>query len=96
MDPIPTDGCAIHYLSHYAVVRQNKATTNIRIIYDALAKTTGPSLNDYLYTGPKFDQRIMDILLRIRTSKITLTADIERAFFQIFVEERDQDVLRFF
>ena len=37
----------------------------------------------------------MDILLRIRTSRIALTADIERAFLQIRVNKRDQDVLRF-
>lgn len=37
----------------------------------------------------------MDILLRFRTSRIALTADIERAFLQICVDERDQDVLRF-
>ena len=94
-DPTPTDGRAVHYLPHHAVVRQDKATTKIRIVYDASAKTTGPSLNDCLYIGPKFDQRIMDILLRFRTSRIALTADIERAFLQIGVDERDQDVLRF-
>ena len=76
-DPTPTDGRAVHYLPHHAVVRQDKATTKIRIVYDASAKTTGPSLNDCLYTGPKFDQKIMDILLRFRTSRIALTADIE-------------------
>ena len=94
-DPEPPDGHAVHYLPHHAVVRQDKVTTKLRIVYDALAKTTGPSLNDCLYTGPKFDQRIMDILLRFRTSKIALMADIERAFLQVRVEERDQDVLRF-
>ena len=94
-DPTPTDGRAVHYLPHQAVVRQDKATTKIQIVYDASAKTTGPSLNDCLYTGPKFDQRIMDILLRFRTSRIALTADIERAFLQICVDEGDQDVLRF-
>ena len=94
-DPTPTDGRVVHYLPHHAVVRQDKATTKMRIVYDASARTTGPSLNDCLYTGPKFDQRILDILLRFRTSKIALTADIERAFLQICVDERDQDVLRF-
>ena len=94
-DPTPTDGCAVHYLPHHAVVRQDKVTTKIRIVYDASAKTTGPSLNDCLYTSPKFDQKIMDILLRFRTSRIALTADIEQAFLQICVDERDQDVLWF-
>ena len=77
------------------MVRQDKATTNVKIVYDASAKTIGPSLNDCLYTGPKFDQRIMDILLRFQTSRIVMTADIERAFLQICVDKQDQDVLRF-
>ena len=85
----------MHYLPHHAVLRQDKATTKTRIVYDASAKTTGPSLNDCLYAGPKFDERIMDILLRFQASRIALTADIERAFLQIGVDEQDQDVLRF-
>ena len=92
--PPPPDR-TVHYLPHHAVVRQDKATTKVRIVYDASAKSNGPSLNDCLYTGPKFDQKIMDILLRVRTSRIALTADIERAFLQIGIDERDQDSLRF-
>jgi len=64
-NPRPTDGRAVHYLPHHAIVRQDKKTTKLRVVYDASAKSTGPSLNDCLYTGPKFDQRIMDILLQI-------------------------------
>ena len=67
----------------------------LRVVYDASAKSTGPSLNDCLYTGPKFDQKIMDILLRFRTVKVALTADIERAFLMISICERDRDALWF-
>jgi len=70
----------LHYLSHHTVVREDKKTTKLRIVYDASVKTNGPSLNDCLYTGPKFGQKIMDIIIRFRTHKIALTADIERAF----------------
>lgn len=54
----------MHYLPHHAVVRQDKETTKIRVVYDASARSGGPSLNDCLHTGPKFNQRILEILLR--------------------------------
>ena len=85
----------VHYLPHHAVIRRDKETTKLRIVYDASARSNGPSLNDCLYTGPKFDQRIMDILLRFRTHRVALTADIEKAFLMVSMSEGDRDVLRF-
>ena len=85
----------VHYLPHHAVLREDKATTKLRIVYDASSKTCGPSLNDCLYTGPKSGQKIMDILLRFRTHRIAMAADIEKAFLMISVRKEDRDVLRF-
>ena len=85
----------VHYLPHHAVIRQDKQTTKLRIVFDALAKCDGPSLNECLYTGPKFDQSILDILLRFRTHQVALTADIEKAFLMVSISEQDRDVLRF-
>ena len=85
----------IHYLPRHPVVREDKTTTKLRIVYDASAKTCGPSLNDCLYAGPKFGQSIMDILLRFRTHRTALAADIEKAFLMISVVPHDRDVLRF-
>ena len=85
----------IHYLPHHAVIRQDKETSKLRIVYDASARANGPSLNDCLHIGPKFDQRIMDILLRFRTHRVAVIADIEKAFLMVSVTERDRDVLRF-
>ncbi len=64
-------------------------------MYDASAKEHGPSLNSCLYTGPKFDQQIMDILMTFRTHKVALTADIEKAFLMVAMSPLDRDVLRF-
>ena len=88
-------GGQVHYLPHHAVVRSDKTTTKLRIVYDASARTNGPSLNDCLYTGPKFDQKILDILLRFRVHRVALTGDIEKAFLMISMAEKDRDVLRF-
>lgn len=85
----------IHYLPHHAIVRQQKETTKIRVVYDASARCGGPSLNDCLHTGPKFHQKIFNILLRFRAHRIAVTADIEKAFLMIEMAVKDRDALRF-
>jgi hypothetical protein len=44
----------VHYLPHHAVIRHDRETTKLRIVYDASAKADGPSFNNCLYTGPNF------------------------------------------
>ena len=36
----------------HPIVREDKQTTKVRIVYDASAKSTGPALNDCRYAGP--------------------------------------------
>ncbi len=69
-----------HYLPHHAVIRCDKDTTKLRIVYDASAKTTGPSLNDCLYVGPPFGQYIFGIILRFCVHSVAL-ASIATRFY---------------
>ena len=85
----------IHYIPHHAVIRRDKKTTKLRIVYDASARSAGPSLNDCLYAGPSFGQNILDIILRFRMYMIALIGDIEKAFLMVSVAPEDRDVLRF-
>ena len=85
----------VHYLPHHAVIRHDKETTKLRVVYDASARSGGPSLNDCLYTGPKFNQNVCNILLRYRSYQVALTADIEKAFLMISIDKGDRDALRF-
>ncbi|KAL5490750.1 hypothetical protein EMCRGX_G015929, partial [Ephydatia muelleri] len=85
----------VHYLPHHGVIRDDKQTTKLRIVYDASAKEGGPSLNDCLYAGPPFGQFIFDILVRFRLHQVALVADIEKAFLMVSVAKKDMDVLRF-
>ena len=85
----------IHYSPHHAVTKQDSQTTKVRVVYDASTCSGGPSLNDCLHVGPKFSQKILEILLRIRVHKVAVVADIEKAFLMISINERDRNALRF-
>ena len=67
IEPVPEEEASPvreHYLPHHAVVRQDETTTKLRIVYYASAKSDGPSLNECLHKGLKFNQLIFDLLLR--------------------------------
>ena len=85
----------VHYLPHHAVVQQDKTTTRLRIVYNASAKCDGPSLNECLHKGPKFNQLILDLLLWFQSYRIALTTYVEKALLMIAIDDNDRDVLRF-
>ena len=78
-----------HYLPHHTVVRRDKATTKVRVVYDASAKAEGSSLNECLHVGPKFSQNMLELLIKFRIFQIALIADIEKAFLMISVAPKD-------
>ena len=53
----------VHYIPHHEVIRVDKETTKLCVVYDASAKvqSTTPSLNDSLYAGPPLSSLIYDI-----------------------------------
>ena len=86
----------VHYLPHHPVIRQDKLTTKVRVVYDASAKVgKAPSLNECLHAGPSLIEHITDILLRFRIHRVALIGDIEKAFLMVGINESDRDVLRF-
>lgn len=86
----------VHYLPHHPVIRRDKHTTKVRVVYDASSKGPGGlSLNDCLYAGPSLNENIADILLKFRSYKTAVVGDIEKAFLMVSVAEDDRDVLRF-
>ena len=55
----------VHYLPHHPLVRLDRQTTKVRVVYDTSARRNGgPSLNDCLYSGPLLSETISDILVR--------------------------------
>lgn len=83
------------YLPHHAVTREASTTTKVRVVFDGSAKTTnGKSLNDNLLNGPKQQDNLFNILVRFRTHKYGIAADISKMYRQIMLDERDYDYHR--
>ena len=54
----------VMYLPHRGVVKEDKSSTKLRVVFDASAKLTGElSLNDVLYKGPCLTPLLYDVLL---------------------------------
>ena len=85
----------MHYMPHHMVVRKYKATTKLRVVYDASTNSVGLSLNDCLFVGPSLNKKILDALLRFRIYPILIVAVIEEAFLMVSITETDRDALRF-
>lgn len=85
-----------YYLPHHAVIKEDKATTKLRVVFDASAHEVGsPSLNDCLLPGPNLNPDLLTVLVRFRFHPIAFMSDITKAFLQISIAEEDRDVLRF-
>ena len=54
-----------------------------------------PSLNDCLNPGPPFLNDLCSILLRFRQYNFAFSADIEKAFLHVYLDEVDRDFTRF-
>ena len=100
IEPVPEnergDPGMVTYLPHREVVRPEKITTKVRVVFDASAKyRNGVSLNDVLYKGPCLNPLLFDSLLSFRSHPIAVCADIEKAYTQIEVDPAHRDFMRF-
>ncbi|XP_070516626.1 uncharacterized protein [Cardiocondyla obscurior] len=78
-------------MPHHAVFKETSNTTKVRIVFDASAKSSnGISLNDLLMVGPTIQDKLLSHLIRFRTYNYVISADVEKMYRQILVNERDR------
>ena len=85
------------YIPHKPVIREEAASTKIRVVYDASAKAhpNAVSLNDCLYPGPSLQNKLWNVLVRSRIHPVAVVGDLKKAFLQVRIREADRDALRF-
>ena len=95
LDLTSGDG-SVRYLPHHAVFRADRQTTKCRIVFDASAREQdNVSLNDCVLPGPALQPNLASVLIRFRTHRIGMMADVEKMYLQIKLSPKDQDVHRY-
>ncbi|XP_028416851.1 uncharacterized protein LOC114541063 [Dendronephthya gigantea] len=83
------------FLPHFPVIREDKSTTKVRVVFDAAAPHEGKSLNDTILPGPKLQRELSDALIQFRRAPVALSADISEMFLQVRLREEDRPFHRF-
>lgn len=100
IEEVSPDQCTdavIHYLPHHAVLRKDKQSSKVRIVYDGSAKANreSSSLNQCLKPGPSLVNNLVAVLLMFRMFLIGVVADICQAYLQLLLSLNDRDLTRF-
>ncbi|HBK83936.1 MAG TPA: hypothetical protein DDZ41_10150, partial [Flavobacterium sp.] len=80
------------YLPRYCVLKPDSSTSSLRATFDdSVNSTNRNSINSLLYNGrPVVQNELSNILLRFRTYKIAISADISRIYRQTILHQDDQ------
>lgn len=95
MEPIDKVMEKIHYLPHHAVVRHNKETTKIRMIYDAPASpfllnaTIQHHLDQYQETQPEL------VCKSFCVEDLVIQAGDEEQAYRLFTDSRKKEISTF-
>ena len=68
---------------NFPLVRTDKDTTKTRIVFDALAKKDGISVNDLIHAVPKLQNNLLDVLIWFRRNAVAVLCDISEMYLQI-------------
>ncbi|XP_063827477.1 uncharacterized protein LOC135076893 [Ostrinia nubilalis] len=83
------------YLPHHAIVREDKETSKVRVVYDASAKgTNNHSLNDTMMVGPVLQPDLRSLIISWRTHKICVVGDIEKMYRMINMTDEHTSLQR--
>ena len=78
------------YLPHFRVIKPDRETIKVRVVFDASVKENGTSTNDIMYTVPKLQRDLVEFLLRFRRFPVSLVCDVTQMYLHIGIAPKDQ------
>ncbi|CAB4033457.1 integrase core domain [Paramuricea clavata] len=84
----------VNYVPHFPVVREDKTTTKVRVVFDAKARFNGKAINDALLQGRKNMCDVVTVLANFRLKKVTVTGDVKLMFLQVLLKPEDRKYVR--
>ncbi|XP_071946012.1 uncharacterized protein [Antedon mediterranea] len=88
-------GGPVHYISHHGVLRPDKKSTPLRIVFNSSAMYQGHCLNEYWMKGPDMLNDLFGVILRFRENETAIIGDISKMYHRVLIPIRDQHVHRF-
>ncbi|XP_071847894.1 uncharacterized protein [Apostichopus japonicus] len=85
----------VHYIPHHAVIRPEKKSTPVRIVFNSSNRYNGECLNDYWFKGPDLLNNLHGVIIRFREDPVAICGDISKMYHQVLIPEVDQHVHRF-
>lgn len=85
----------VHYVAHHGVVRPDKKSTPLRIVFNSSSSYQGHRLNDYWLKGPDLLNSIFGVILRFREQAVAVSGDISKMYHRVLIPEVDQHIHRF-
>ena len=85
----------VHYIPHHAVVRPEKKSTPVRIVFNSSCMFQGHQLNDYWMKGPDMLNNLFGVVLRFREREVALVGDISKLYHRVLIPPHDLHVHRF-
>ena len=80
---------------HFAVVKRDRSTIKIPIVFDTSARYHDVALNDVVFQGPKLQCELFDVLLRFRRYPVAVIRDISKMYLRIELSPEDSSHHRF-
>ena len=64
------------------MIKDDRVSPKVHILFDAISKIGGSSLNDRVYPGPMLTEPLLSVISRFRGKNVSFAADREKGFFQ--------------